>query len=96
MFMDQTGSHMEVYMDELLVKNRTPKQHLTDLHEILAILRHYQIKLNPVKCAFGVEFGKLLGFMVSERGIEANQEKVKAMMNMALPWNVNEVQRLIK
>lgn len=58
MFKDQIRHNMEVYVYNLLVNSRTPKRHLTNLCEALAVLRHYHIKLNPVKCAFGVEFGK--------------------------------------
>ena len=52
--------------------------------------------MNPGKCAFGVASGKFLGFMVSQRGIEANQEKVKAILNMASPKTVKEVQKLTR
>ena len=52
------------------------------------------MKLNPSKCAFGVASGKFLGFMVSQRGIEANPEKVQAILNMALSKTVKEVQKL--
>ena len=53
------------------------------------------MKLNPSKCAFGVASGKFLGFMVSQRGIEANPKKVKAILNMTSPKIVKEVQKLI-
>ena len=52
------------------------------------------MKLNPAKCIFGVSLGKLLGFMVSLRGIEANPEKVKAILDMVSPKTLKEVQRL--
>ena len=52
------------------------------------------MKLNPSKCVFGVESGKFLGFMVSQRGIKANPEKVQAIINMASPIIVKEVQKL--
>ena len=58
------------------------------------MLRQYQMKLNPSKCAFGVAWGKFLGFMVSQRGIEANSEKVQAILDMASPMTVKEVQKL--
>ena len=54
------------------------------------------MRLNPVKCVFGVSLGKFLGFMVSQRGIEANPEKVKAILDMTSPRSVKEVQRLIR
>ena len=52
------------------------------------------MRLNPGKCVFGVASGKLLGFMVSQRGIEANPEKVRAIINMTSPRTVKEVQKL--
>ena len=52
------------------------------------------MRLNPVKCIFGVSSGEFLGFMVSQRGIEANPEKVKAILDMTSPRSVKEVQRL--
>ena len=52
------------------------------------------MKLNLGKCVFGVALGKFLGFMVSQRGIEANPEKVQAIINMASPKTVKEVQKL--
>ena len=54
------------------------------------------MKLNPSKCVFGVASGKFLGFMVSQRGIEANPEKVQAIINMVSPRTVKEVQKLTK
>ena len=53
------------------------------------------MRLNPNKCAFGVSSGKFLGFMVSYRGIEANSDKIQAILNMKPPQNVKEVQSLI-
>ena len=52
------------------------------------------MKLNPSKCAFGVASGKFLGFMVSQRGIEANPEKVRAILNMTSPKIIKEAQKL--
>ena len=55
------------------------------------ILRKYQIKLNPLKCAFGVGSGKFLGFMVNQWGIKANPEKIKALLKMSSPGKLKEV-----
>ena len=85
---------MEVYVDDMLVKSKEELAHLDDLRETFATLKQYQMKLNPGKCVFGVASGKFLGFMVSQRGIEANPEKVQAIINMASPMTVKEVQKL--
>ena len=66
---------------------------LEDLRETFANLRTYQIKLNPEKCVFGVPAGKLLGFLVSERGIECNPEKIAAIERMEQPKNLKQVQK---
>ena len=60
------------------------------------MLRQYQMKLNPNKCAFGIASGKFLRFMVSQRGIEANSEKVRAILDMTSPKTVKKVQKLIE
>ena len=61
---------------------------MDDLREIFDTLRSYNMKLNPNKCAFRVIAGKLLGFMVSQRGIEANPNKIQIIIEMAPPRNV--------
>ena len=66
---------MEVYKDDILVKSKEEFAYLDDLEETFTTLRQYQMKLNPSKYAFGVVFGKFLGFMVSQKGIEANPKK---------------------
>lgn len=83
-------------MDDLLVKSEALEQHLDNLREAFTVFRKYQMKLNPTKCAFGVASRKFLHFMVSERRIEANPEKVEAILRMAPYQNINEVQKLTK
>ena len=92
MFRPQIGWNVEVYVDYMLVKSLDEKKHLNDLQETFDTLRRYNTKLNPSKCAFGVSSGKFLGFMVSQEGIEANLEKIQAILNMKPPKNVKEVQ----
>ena len=78
----------------MLGKSRREEDHLADLKETFDTLRFFNMKLNPEKCAFGVTAGKFLGFMVSQRGIEANPDKIRAIMEMTPPRNVKEVQSL--
>ena len=94
MFAHQIGRNVQVYVDDMLVKSRREDNHLDDLKEIVDTLHSYNMKLNPDKCAFGVMAGKFLGFMVSQRGIEANPDKIHAIIKMAPPKNVKEVQSL--
>ena len=69
---------------------------IDDLKETFKNLRRYQMKLNPAKCVFGVPAGKLLGFIVSERGIEANPEKIKAIQSLKKPEELKHVQKLTR
>ena len=94
MFDQQIGRNMEVYVDDMLVKSKEELAHLDDLKETFATLKTHQMRLNPSKCVFGVASGKFLEFMVSQRGIEANPEKVRAIIDMTSPRTVKEVQKL--
>ena len=94
MFASQIGRNVQVYLNDMLVKSRREEDHLEDLRETFNTLCYYNMKLNPRKCAFGVTAGKFLGFMVSQRGIEANPDKIRAIMEMTPPRNVKEVQSL--
>ena len=85
---------MEVYVDDMLVKSTTAELHIAHLSEAFQILSNYNMKLNPTKCAFGVSVGKFLGFIVNHRGIKANPDKIKAVLDMPLPSGIKEVQRL--
>ncbi|KAM1794266.1 hypothetical protein ACFX11_034761 [Malus domestica] len=95
MFAEQIGKSMEVYVDDMLVKSKHANQHITNLSETFTILKRYQIRLNPNKCAFGVGSGKFLGFMINQRGIEANPEKIKAILDMKEPVTSKDIQSLI-
>ena len=95
MFQKQIGTTMEVYIDDMLVKSITAELHVAHMSETFQILRNYNMKLNPAKCAFGVSAGKFLGFIVNHRGIEANPDKVKVVLDMPSPSGIKEVQSLI-
>ena len=94
MFQKQIGTSMEVYIDNMLVKSTTAELHIAHLVEAFQILKKYNMKLNPAKCAFGVSSGKFLGFIVNNQGIEANPDKIKVVLDMPPPSNIKEVQRL--
>ena len=94
MFQKQIGATMEVYIDDMLVKSTTADLHIAHLSEVFQILRNYNMKLNPAKCAFGVSAGKFLGFIVNHGGIEANPDKIKVVLDMPSPSGIKEVQRL--
>ena len=94
MFSHQIGRNVEVYVDNMLVKSKDKANHLDDLKETFSALCKYNIKLNPAKCVFAIASGKFLGFMVSQRGIEANLDKVKAIIEVTSPKTMKEVQSL--
>ena len=92
-FADQLHRNVEAYVDDVVVKTKTQDQFITDLEETFNSLRKFRWKLNPTKCV-GVPFGKLLGFIMSNRGIEANPEKINAIMAMDAPATIKDVQKL--
>ena len=83
-----------LFRSNMLVKSLDEGKHLDDLQETFDMLRQYNMKLNPSKCAFGVSSGKSLGFMVSYREIEANPDKIQAILDMKPPRSIKEVQSL--
>ena len=94
MFQKQIGTSMKVYIDDMLVKSTTAEFHIAHLSAAFQILREYNMKLNPTKCAFGVSAKKFLGFIVNNRGIEANPNKIKVVLDMPSPSSIKEVQRM--
>src|ERR1051325_2975429 len=73
---------IEVYVDDMIAKSQDEEEHLVHLQKLFDRLRKFRLRLNPNKCTFGVRSGKLLGFVVSERGIELDPTKVKAIQEM--------------
>ena len=84
-FQPLIGKSMEVYIDDMLVKSKEHPDHTRHLQETFKLLRRHNMKLNPLKCAFGVSLGKFLGFMVTQRGIENNTIQLKAIMDSQTP-----------
>jgi hypothetical protein len=88
------GQEGGTYVDDVVIKTEKTENFIEDLQLVFNTLRRYRWKLNPKKCAFGVPTGKLLGFIVSHRGIEANPEKIEAIMRMEVSRSKKKVQRL--
>jgi hypothetical protein len=82
-FGEHIGRTVEAYVDDIVVKTKKASDLHFDLETTFKCLRAKGVKLNPEKCVFGVPRGMILGFIVSERGIEANPEKIAAITNMA-------------
>ena len=85
---------MEAYIDDMIVKSTSMARHIDDLQETFATLQEHNMRLNPSKCAFEVSLSKFLDFIVSQRGIEANPEKIQAVLDLSPPRTMVEMQHL--
>jgi hypothetical protein len=94
-FGDHIGRIVEVYVDDIVVKTRKADDLANDLRIAFGCLRANGVKLNPEKCVFGVPRGMLLGYIVSQRGIEANPEKVAALERMGPIRDLKGVQKVL-
>ena len=94
MFKEQIGKTMKVYINDMLVKSKVASDHIAHLAKMFKILRTYRMKLNLLKCAFGVASEKFLGVMVNQLGTETNPEKIQALLDMCSPSKTKEVQSL--
>lgn len=86
---------MEVYIDDIVVKNKTRSEYTRHLKKTFRMMKAHNMKLNPTNCAFGVNTDKFLGFMVTQRGIEVNSDQIKAVMETSAPNCKKKLQRLI-
>ena len=93
-FAEHIGVLMEVYIDDMLVKTKMEDELLQNLEIVFSCLWKHRMRLNPQKCVFAIEAGKFLGFMLTNRGIEANPDKCKVILEMKSPSCVKDVQRL--
>ncbi|RDY05163.1 Retrovirus-related Pol polyprotein from transposon 17.6, partial [Mucuna pruriens] len=82
---DIMHKEIEVYMDDMIVKYKTEETHLNDLQKWFERLRKYKLRLNPTKCTFGVQLGKLLCFVVNKRGIKIDPDKIGAIQEIPVP-----------
>ena len=85
LFHDMMHKEIEVYVDNMILKSQGEDDHVVYLRKFFERLRKFQLKLNPAKCTFGATFGKLLGFVVSKKGIEIDPDKVRAIQDLPLP-----------
>jgi hypothetical protein len=87
----QIGCNIQVYIDNVIITTRKEESLISDLAETFNNLNRYKLKLNPTKCSFSISTGQLLGFLVSARGIEANPEKIQAILIMGKPTKLHDV-----
>jgi len=88
---DIMHNEVKVYVDDMIVKFKDRKGHIVNLRKFFERIKKYRMRLNPKKCTFGVIAGKLLGFLVSDRGIEVDTSKIKAILDMPPPKSEKEI-----
>jgi len=95
MFHDFIEKFMQIYIDDIVVKSSSEDDHLNHLRQSFKRMRQYGLKMNPLKCAFGVFAGDILGFVVHKKGIEINQNKTKEIMETKAPSTKKKLQSLL-
>ncbi|PKU85203.1 putative mitochondrial protein [Dendrobium catenatum] len=93
-FDDLIHNQVECHIDDLVVKSKVKEAHLYDLRVVFEWLRRYDLKMNPLKCAFGVTSGKFLGFVVRHQGIEIDPAKIEAILDMPSPKSLTQLRSL--
>jgi hypothetical protein len=91
---DQVGRNVLSYVDNIVVVSKKRENYTTDLAETFVNMREAGLKLNPEKCIFGTTKGKVLGCLVSTKGIEVNPNKIKVIIQMQPPQSMKDVQKL--
>ena len=79
LFHDMIHHEIELYIDDMIERSQTEEENLDHLHKLFERLNKYKLRLNPNRCIFGIRSGKLLGFVVSGKGIEFGTVKFKAI-----------------
>ena len=95
LFHNLMHQEVEVYVDDMISKSKEPEDHLVCLKKLFDRLRKYKLRLNPNKSVFGISSGKILGYIISQRGIEVDPSKVKAIVEMPPPRIEKEIQGLL-
>ena len=85
---------IEVYIDDMMIKSLVASNHIKHLEQAFKVLKKYKMKLNLAKNSFGVTSWKFLGYLVTKRGIEANQDQIRSILNIASPRYIKDMQKL--
>jgi hypothetical protein len=91
---DQVGKNVLSYVDDIVVVSKKKEDCLSDLVETFTNMREAKLKLNPEKCVFGITRGKVIGYLVSTKGIKANPDKIRAIIHMQPPQSRNDIEKL--
>ena len=95
MLHDMKHNEVEVYVYDMIIKSKDREGHITNLRKFFERIKEYRLRLNPQKCTFGVTTGKLLGFLISDRGIEVDPSKIKTILEMPPPKSEKEIRGLL-
>ena len=96
LFHDMMHKEIEVYVDDMIAKSQGEDDHVVNLRKLFERLRKFQLKLNPAKCTFGATSKKLLGFVVSKKGIEIDSNKVQAIQDLSPPRTQKKVKSFMR
>jgi hypothetical protein len=91
-FHDLISVVMEVYIDDIVIKLAAYNPHLANLHLAFERMHRYGLKMNPLKCAFGVLAGKFLGFIIHDKGIEIDPKKIEIIKKVQAPTCKRDLQ----
>jgi hypothetical protein len=94
-FHDLPDIIVEVYIDDIVVKSAGLESHLADLHLPFERMHRFMLKMNPLKCAFGVSVCKFLDFIIHENGIGIDPKKIEAIQKVQAPTCKRDVQKFI-
>ena len=86
------GKNIDAYIDGMVFKSKKEPDHLKDLIEVFKILKKHKLRLNTAKCAFGVSSHKILGYLITRRGIEANSEQIMVRNDLVSQKNAKGLQ----
>ena len=84
-------NEVEVYVKDMIVKSKDRENHTMNMRKFFERIKEYRLRLNPQKCTFRVTARKLLGFLVSDRGIEVDPSKIKVILEMSPPKSEKEI-----
>ena len=94
-FHNLIGGYLECYVDDIVVKSQSIEEHLVYLTAAFERMREFKLKLNPLKCFFGVSAGNFLVYVVHKRGIQIDQNKAKAIIEAKPPSSKKELQKFL-
>jgi hypothetical protein len=87
---------LRTYIDDVIIKSNSMGIHLADLCLALERMCQYELKINPLKCVFGVSAGKFLGFIIYENDIEIDPNKIESINKVWLPQCKNDMQKFLR